>query len=199
MSEIELVEVEFKAKSKNNLLSKTVNYGNGVSIDTDDVVYIEYGPYHTYTFKINRENAPADAPVENLILSLEPDGTYKELLKTYNLTQSDRHQLSLGNGIDLHGKTTTTELTKGTYYNPSFKGTGSGCRYESQQIFKECCHTIHGEGNIGEWYQRTCTGSGLPQMYTLEILVFDTETGVPSRGYNPSLPTHTDRQVEDSL
>ena len=28
-------------------------------------------------------------------------------------------------------------------------------------------------------------------MYTLEILICDTETGVPNSGYNPSLPTHT--------
>ncbi|MCU7615615.1 hypothetical protein NZ698_00275 [Chryseobacterium sp. PBS4-4] len=33
-----------------------MNYGNGVTINTDDVIYIENGPnYHTYTFRINRE------------------------------------------------------------------------------------------------------------------------------------------------
>ncbi|WEK69138.1 MAG: hypothetical protein P0Y62_14960 [Candidatus Chryseobacterium colombiense] len=61
-----------------------IDYGNGVSIDTDDVIYIENGPhYYTYTFHIKRDNAPEDAPLENLLLSPLPDGSYREL---YTLT-----------------------------------------------------------------------------------------------------------------
>ena len=182
VSELEKVETLFKAKS--SAFGKTVNYGNSVSIDTDDVVYIEYGPYHTYTFKINRENATANAPVENLILSLEPDGTYKELVKTYNLTQNDWHELSLGNGIDLEGKTTTVEVAKGTYYQANAKS--SGCSYQSQQVYQACCHGVHGEGNIGEWGNCTCTGNGLPKMYTIEILVCPPEPGAPTTGWTPT-------------
>ncbi|PTT29363.1 hypothetical protein DBR28_16560 [Chryseobacterium sp. HMWF028] len=55
---------------KTNVSSKTIDYANGVSIDTDNVTYIEYGPsFHTYTFNLVRENAPEDAPLENLVLS----------------------------------------------------------------------------------------------------------------------------------
>ena len=182
------MEAEFKELTA-NAFGKTVNYGNGVSVNTDDVVYIEYGPYHTYTFKINRENAAADAPVENLILSLEPDGTYKELVKTYNLTQNDWQELSLGNGIDLDGKTTTVEVAKGTYYQANAKS--SGCSYQSQQVYQACCHGVHGEGNIGEWGNCTCTGNGLPKMYTIEILVCPPEPGAPTNGWvpTPSSPT----------
>ncbi|WP_294287200.1 hypothetical protein, partial [uncultured Chryseobacterium sp.] len=51
---------------KPDVSGKTVSYGNGVSIDTDDVIYIENGlNYHTYTFHIKRENAPENAPLEN--------------------------------------------------------------------------------------------------------------------------------------
>ncbi|WP_157450636.1 hypothetical protein [Chryseobacterium sp. CCH4-E10] len=183
LPELEKAKRGFEAK---NTAGKVVHYGNGVSINTDDVVYIEYGPYHTYTFKINRDNASADAPVENLILSLEPDGTYKELIKTYNLTQNDWHELSLGNGIDLHGKTTTVEVAKGTYNQALTKVAGSGCYYESQQVYQACCHGVHGEGNIGDWGNCTCTGAGLPKMYTIEILVCNPEPGAPTGGWTPT-------------
>ena len=189
LPELKKAENGIEALSKTEVSGKIINYGNGVSIDTDDVVFIEYGPYHTYTFKINRENATADGPVENLILSLEPDGTYKELVKTYNLTQNDWHELSLGNGIDLEGKTTTVEVAKGTYYQANAKG--SGCSYQSQQVYQACCHGVHGEGNIGEWGNCTCTGNGLPKMYTIEILVCPPEPGAPTSGWvpTPSSPT----------
>jgi hypothetical protein len=183
LPELEKAKHGFEAK---NTAGKVVHYGNGVSINTDDVVYIEYGPYHTYTFQINRDNASVDAPVENLILSLEPDGTYKELIKTYNLMQNEWQELSLGNGIDLHGKTITVEVAKGTYNQALTKVAGSGCYYESQQVYQACCHGVHGEGNIGDWGNCTCTGAGLPKMYTIEILVCNPEPGAPTSGWTPT-------------
>ncbi|MFN4363307.1 hypothetical protein [Chryseobacterium hispalense] len=84
-----------------NAQTKTVNYGNGISIDTDDVTYIENGPgYHTYTFNIKRENAPADTPVENLVLSPLTDGTYRELLFSYNLSLHEKQILMNGGFVD---------------------------------------------------------------------------------------------------
>ena len=89
-TELQKAEQTFKT-FKTNIFGKVVNYGNGVSIDTDNVIYIENGPgFHTYTFRINRENAPADAPVENLLLTPLPDGTYREFLVTYNFTQQEK-------------------------------------------------------------------------------------------------------------
>lgn len=49
-----------------------------------------FANYHTDTFRIDRENAPADAPIENLVLNPLPDGTYKELLVSYNLTVQEK-------------------------------------------------------------------------------------------------------------
>ncbi len=47
-----------------------MDYGDGVSINTDDVIYIENGTgFHTYTFNIKYDNVPENAPVENLVLS----------------------------------------------------------------------------------------------------------------------------------
>ncbi|WP_332453613.1 hypothetical protein, partial [Chryseobacterium aquaticum] len=86
-TELEKAKKTLKTFSKNNVQGKIVNYGNGFSVDTDNVTYIENGPnFHTYTFNLTRDNAlPAD-PVENLVLVPMTDGTYKELLVTYNLT-----------------------------------------------------------------------------------------------------------------
>jgi len=76
-----LKKAEAKFKEKSSAFGKIVNYGNGVSIDTDDVIYIENGiGFYSYTFNIKHDNAPTDAPLENLVLSSLPDGTYKELL-----------------------------------------------------------------------------------------------------------------------
>ncbi|MCX8525973.1 hypothetical protein OF897_18830 [Chryseobacterium formosus] len=50
LTEIEKAEAGLK-NSKTNISGKLIDYGNGVSIDTDDVIYIENGPnFHTYTF-----------------------------------------------------------------------------------------------------------------------------------------------------
>ncbi|MCP1299016.1 hypothetical protein NK356_07560 [Chryseobacterium sp. S0630] len=76
---------------KTNISGKSVDFANGVSIDTDNVTYIEYGPtFHTYTFNLVRENASENAQLENLVLSSLPDGSYKELLVTYNFTSQEK-------------------------------------------------------------------------------------------------------------
>ncbi|MEC3876907.1 hypothetical protein, partial [Chryseobacterium salviniae] len=48
-----------------------------------------------------------------------------------------------------------------------------------------------GDGNIGDWGNCTCTGAGLPKMYTIEILVCPPEPGAPTGGWvpTPSSPT----------
>lgn len=103
LHELEKAEKAFK-NSKTN--GRVIGYGNGVSIDTDDVIYIENGPnYHTYTFHIKRENAPADAPLENLLLVPRPHGKYNEFLIAYNLTETEREKLQAGLPIDTNGKT----------------------------------------------------------------------------------------------
>ncbi|UOU98859.1 hypothetical protein MUU74_02655 [Chryseobacterium daecheongense] len=107
VSELGKAETELKSR-KTDASGKVVDYGNGVSIDTDNVIYIENGPnYYTYTFRINRENAPADAPVENLLLVPLPDGSYRELLVTYNLTDQEKQKILSGIGVDTKGKVTT--------------------------------------------------------------------------------------------
>lgn len=77
-------------KQQLNIQGKLVNVGNGIIIDTDEVIYIENGPdFHTYTFSVIRENMSVNAPVENLLLTPQPDGTYRTFHIVLNLSESD--------------------------------------------------------------------------------------------------------------
>ncbi|BFO66026.1 hypothetical protein KCF3NO3_20090 [Chryseobacterium sp. KCF3-3] len=140
---------------KTNASGKSVDYANGVSIDTDNVTYIEYGPtFHTYTFNLVRENAPENAPVENLILTSLPDGTYKELLVTYNFTPQEKQDLLAGKEVKTAGKTTVIELAKGTYggaVSNRNMGTVESCSYQTVDMYFSCYTGEHHQGNESSW------------------------------------------------
>lgn len=142
-------------KTSINALGKTIDYANGVSIDTDNVTYIENGPnFHTYTFNLVRENAPENAPLENLVLVPLNDGSYKELLVTYNFTPQEKQDLLLGKSIKTKGKTTVVELVKGTYggviSNRSMGGAES-CSYQTVDMVFSCYTGEHHSGNESTW------------------------------------------------
>ncbi|WP_431609135.1 hypothetical protein [Chryseobacterium sp. 'Rf worker isolate 10'] len=137
-----------------NTSGKSVDYANGVSIDTDNVTYIEVGPtFHTYTFNLVRENAPENAPLENLVLSSLPDGTYKELLVTYNFTPQEKKDLLAGKGVKTKGKATAMELAKGTYGGGVFNsmGTVESCSYQTVDMYFACYTGEHDADNESEW------------------------------------------------
>lgn len=142
-------------KIKTNASGKTVDYANGVSVDTDHVTYIEYGPvFHTYTFNLIRENAPENAPIENLVLASLPDGGYKELLVTYNFTPQEKFDLVSGKGVKTAGKTTAIELAPGTYSGGiSNKGMGGteSCSYKTVDMYFSCYTGEHNQGNESSW------------------------------------------------
>lgn len=147
--------------SQYNVSGKTVNAGSGVTINTNDVIYIENGPnYHTYTFSIVRESAPIDAPVENLVLTPLPDGTYKGLLFRYNFTQQERQNIMDGIPVDTKGKTTITEA--GTNITLSKV---QECSYVEETIWQDCSQHIHNQSNISDWVN--CTAEIKPQVYTI--------------------------------
>ncbi|PRB06183.1 hypothetical protein CQ046_03170 [Chryseobacterium sp. MYb7] len=140
---------------KTNALGKTVDYANGVSIDTDNVTYIESGPtFHTYTFNLVRENAPEDAPLENLVLSSLPDGSYKELLVTYNFTQQEKLDLLSGKGVKTADRATAIELAKGTYggvISNRSMGVAESCSYQTVDMYFSCYTGEHHQGNESSW------------------------------------------------
>lgn len=167
MTEITKVEANFKAFSKSNVNGKVIDYGNGVSIDTDDVIYTENGPnYHNYTFYIKRENAPADAPLENLVLTPMTNGLYKELLITYNLTTQEKQIVMNGGFVNTKGKIEIKELALNTY-NPLAKGMTS-CGWQEEENFAIACSSgDHHMGNVESW--GSCTANRKPGWYTTTV------------------------------
>jgi len=150
LPELKKAEAEFKAFSKTNAQGKVVNYGNGVSIDTDDVIYIEKGTdFHSYTFHIKHENAPADAPVENLVLTVQEDGTYSELLLSYNFTQQEKQNLMIGIPVNAKGKVTITELAQGTYNNGGLLGK-QVCVLVEKTMWNACSSGAHDGTNANQ-------------------------------------------------
>ncbi|WEK69132.1 MAG: hypothetical protein P0Y62_14930 [Candidatus Chryseobacterium colombiense] len=147
LPELERAKGGIRAFSKVNVNGKIINYGNGISIDTDDVIYIENGPnYHTYTFHIKRDDAPEDAPLENLLLSPLPDGSYRELLITYTLTSTEKERLKAGLMVDTKGKTQVTELANGTF-NGSGQLARLVCTTKTESYWAPCSGTQQHNGS----------------------------------------------------
>lgn len=165
LPELEQVEHKFKTFAKSDAQGKLVNYANGVSIDTESVIYIENGAnFHTYTFKINRQNASEDAPLENLLLAPLPDGTYQEFLVTYNLTAQEREKVRNGEPVNTKGKTTITELAKGTFNSGGQLAKSTMvCGWQSEVVWVACSSGDHHSGNVGLW--KDCTATTKPDVY----------------------------------
>ena len=167
----------------------------GVSIDTDHVIYIENGSnYHTYTFNVIRENAPADAPVENLILSPLPDGSYKELLITYTITPHEKQQIMDGETVDTRGKTTITDIAKGAFAQV-LKGGLQSCSWEDKAVWEGCSQkksngtSVHNETNVGSWGD--CMADTPPRMYTVAVFICTSiyDDNGPGGGSTPPIPS----------
>lgn len=169
LPELEKAKAVF-SKLKTNALGKTTtSYGNGVSIDTDNVTYIENGSnYHTYTFYLKRENAPADAPLENLVLSPLTDGSYRELLFTYSLTSSEKQMLENGFIVNTQGKVKVTELAKGTY-NSGGQLAKTSCNWTETTVWVPCSEGLHSGSNFSACRFITHPEEGTPpRAYTVE-------------------------------
>ncbi|WP_194293675.1 hypothetical protein, partial [Chryseobacterium sp. Hurlbut01] len=88
-----------------------VDIGNGIMIDTDEVIYMENGPdFHTYTFSVVRDNASANAPVENILMSPNTDGSYRVFHIVLNLTEADKAKIANREYVDYKNKQQVTEL-----------------------------------------------------------------------------------------
>ncbi|QQV02280.1 MULTISPECIES: hypothetical protein [Chryseobacterium] len=99
-------------KKKLNVQGKSVNIGNGITIDTDEVIFMENGPdFHTYTFSVIRDNASGNAPVENILMTPNTDGSYRVFHIVLNLTEADKAKIANKEYVDYKNKQQVTELT----------------------------------------------------------------------------------------
>ncbi|WP_055446142.1 hypothetical protein [Lacinutrix mariniflava] len=76
-------------------------------INTDFANYIEVdSTYHSYTFNIYRDSITPN--IENLLLSLQPDGNYKISLIKYNTTLQEKQDFSNGISINFSNNASAT-------------------------------------------------------------------------------------------
>ena len=86
------------------IVSDTIN---GLSIDTDNVKYLEGNNFNSYTFNIlNQESEKLD----NLVLMSQPNGSYKPYVMRYDLTNAEKEALNNGGNIDFTNKTKVLKL-----------------------------------------------------------------------------------------
>lgn len=80
------------------------------SIETDYVAYVETldKAYHSYTFPVIRDSTTA--VTENLLLSLENDGSYTAFLITYDFNEDQKRLVYQNEYVSLLYKTTSTSL-----------------------------------------------------------------------------------------
>ncbi|MCX8526233.1 hypothetical protein OF897_20155 [Chryseobacterium formosus] len=173
---LEEAEARFKEIGKVNLNGRTVNYANGVSINTKSVIYIENGDnFHTYTFHIQRQNAPDNAPLENLLLVPETDGSYREFLVTYHLTAQEKEKIKNGEPVNTKGKTKITELAKGSFNSGgALMNAKTTCSwtdvtivYGCSQINKSTGQPVHNASNMSDWHN--CTAETKPMVFTAGV------------------------------
>ncbi|WP_336690511.1 MULTISPECIES: hypothetical protein [unclassified Chryseobacterium] len=169
---------------KSNVAGKIIDYGNGTSIDTNDVIYIENGPnYHTYTFNIIRENAPANAPVENLVLSPLSDGTYREILVSYYITDQEKEILRSGGTVDTKNKVTYQSLETGSFQSGITSKT-QDCHLEINFYYTECSENMH---HHGEQYPECTANQPSELVYVITEVCTDTSGG-SDNPWNPNFP-----------
>ncbi len=174
-----------KQSYKNNKTGKNVSFGDSISINTDHVIFIENGPnYHTYTFNIKRNNPLPGNPVENLLLTPLPDGTYKEFLVTYNFTQQEKDQLLLGNSFNYLDKADIKPLENSNFLSGLLARTV--CSYDTIGIFTTCSDGVHSNGEPKGSGPGECRAT-TPSVLIMNIQAQDCwETGSPGTGGSPN-------------
>jgi hypothetical protein len=168
----ELKKINEKLKTHEAHASgKAVKYSNGVSVNTDDVIYIERGPnVHSYTFHITRDNKPENVPLENLVLSLLPDGTYKELLITYDFTSQEKQILMNDGSVDTKGKLNVEELSAGTYNGGGLVNKSDiSCQWIEESYFTSCSEGQHFNGEASQSQGGPCKADQPSKMVTVVI------------------------------
>lgn len=160
--------------------AKSMSFGDSITINTDDVVYIENGPnYHTYTFNIMRNSAANSSLVENLVLTPLPDGSYKEIITSYNFTSEEKQNIIDGFGVSTKGKVTIKELSNAPFNTggqlTSKTVVASTCSLQEETVWQGCSQhnpdgtSVHNQGNVGSW--GSCTASVKPRVYTIMVVV----------------------------
>ena len=108
---------DFSKSNQNTYTGETT-----FTINRDVANYMEYGAYHSYTFPVSR--SVDNGLLENLLLSLQNDGTYKSILIAYDVTEIEKKMMLNDELVDLDGKTSFTILHNQDWANNMNKSIG---------------------------------------------------------------------------
>lgn len=142
---------------------KSVNFGDSIIVDTDDIIMMENGTnFHTYTFKVKRTNAKPNDPVENIVLSPLSDGKYLELYVVYNLSENEKKKILEGKFVDTKNKKQITKIINGNFSNALLSKSGMlDCGWVDTGAFvTECSDGVHGMWNQDKWNE--CVADSKP-------------------------------------
>lgn len=107
-------------------------------IDTQ-ALYIEAGDYHSYTFKVDKEE---ELPLQNITFSLTPEGSYRAFLVTYDFTQEELEAIHNGIpvGLNLEDKTIIEDidLNSNDFFNRSASRSCSTITIQSCITTQDC-------------------------------------------------------------
>lgn len=139
------------SKTSTNALGKSVIYGDSISINTDEVIFMQNGNYHNYIFRIDKNNPTLGEPFDNLLLTPLPDGSYKEFLIQYYITEQEKQLFLSGIWKIPTSRIKMTELTAGTYNNGQLvQAMSQNCVWTTVVVaYTPCSQDVHfnGEGS----------------------------------------------------
>lgn len=150
-----------KNLNNGNKSQKSVNFGDSIIVDTDDIIMMENGSnYHTYTFKVKRTNAKPNDPVENLLLSALPNGTYREFWVTYNVSENEKQLIQNGGSVNFKNKLNIVELFEHNFQNLVQKTIDVNCGWHANITYTKCNGNLHHEhGELPESQGGPCKAS----------------------------------------
>ncbi|QNK78257.1 hypothetical protein H7F37_04010 [Winogradskyella sp. PAMC22761] len=148
-----------------NLQRQVSSTSNNFTVDTETAKYVEYGNYHSYTFTIDR--GFDNGLTENLLLSLQNDGSYKAVLITYDLTDAEKLALSNSELISLSNTPSFEYINDQALVTNLLSRNASEECFAFTQIYNLCCHNQHTELDIING--QNCACDIQPTGYVYEI------------------------------
>jgi len=127
-------------KRINNINGRVINDTiNNFSIETESGTYIEKENYHSYTFKVIRENG-SEFLLENIVVDKYNDSDYRTFLYQYDITQDELNLINNNQYVDLNKKISIIVLENSSisdYLNTNSKIDYNAMCYESNTYYVE--------------------------------------------------------------
>lgn len=130
-------------------------------IDTDRILRIDNGNYHSLTFPIYRLIDNKNI-IENLVLSLKDDGKYLASIYKYEVTEQEKTALLNNEPTNIQGFVSRTILKN---FNPDDINSRVIQVWFTQVIVVPCSQYKHDARNFGLW--KECIASSRPQVLTI--------------------------------